>query len=79
MAKRRVHLTFPGSLADRPILWEMCEKYRLVFNIRQADFQDGVGWIMTELEGDEADLVAGLQWIESQGAHVDPIEQDVVQ
>ncbi|HEU5393663.1 MAG TPA: NIL domain-containing protein [Candidatus Methylomirabilis sp.] len=78
MAKRRVHLTFPGKLADEPILWKLSQTFDLVFNIRQADYTEGLGWMMTELEGTSANLAAGLRWLEGQGVHVAPIEQDVV-
>ncbi len=79
MAKRRVHLTFPGRLKDEPLLWTMSQQFDLVFNIRQADYTEGLGWLMAELEGDEEGLQSGIRWLEDQGVHVDPIEQDVVQ
>lgn len=79
MAKRRVHLSFPGSLKDRPLLWQMCQEFDLIFNIRQADYTEGLGWLMAELQGDEEQLETGMRWLENQGVHVDPIEQDVVQ
>ncbi len=79
MAKRRVHLTFPGRLADEPILWQLSQACGLVFSIRQADFTEGIGWIMAELEGDPQALDRGIRWLEEKGVHVDPIEQDVVQ
>ncbi|MFQ5657339.1 MAG: NIL domain-containing protein [Candidatus Methylomirabilales bacterium] len=79
VAKRRVHLSFPGSLKDKPLLWQMCQKFDLIFNIRQADYTEGLGWLMAELQGDEEQLETGMRWLEDQGVHVDPIEQDVVQ
>ncbi|MEE9539368.1 MAG: NIL domain-containing protein [candidate division NC10 bacterium] len=79
MARRRVHLTFPGKLMNEPLLWKMSQQFDLVFNIRRADFTEGIGWLMAELEGDEKGLQSGIRWLEEQGVHVDPIEQDVVQ
>ncbi len=78
MAKRRVHLTFQGQLADEPAIWTMSQQFGLVFNIRQADLTDGFGWIMLELEGEEEKLAEALRWLEEQGVLVAPIEQDVV-
>ncbi len=78
MAKRRVHLTFQGQLADEPAIWTMSQQFGLVFNIRQADLTDGFGWIMLELEGDEEKLGEALRWLEERGVIVAPIEQDVV-
>lgn len=79
MAKRRVHLSFPGRLKDEPLLWQVCERFDLVFNIRQADYTEGLGWLMAELEGDGEQLANGMRWLEEQGVLVAPIEQDVVQ
>ncbi len=78
MAKRRVHLTFQGQMADEPAIWTMSQQFGLVFNIRQADLTDGFGWIMLELEGDEEKLGEALRWLEERGVIVAPIEQDVV-
>lgn len=77
MAKRRVHLTFPGSLANEPVLWQLSQTYNLAFNIRQADIAEGIGWIMAELEGDPQDVEEGIGWLEGRGVIVAPIEQDV--
>lgn len=78
MAKRRVHLSFPGSLADEPVMWQLSELFELSYNIRQADYVEGLGWMMVELEGEYEELERGIKWLEEKGVHVDPIEQDVV-
>jgi ABC-type methionine transport system ATPase subunit len=78
MEKRRLHLTFTGKLVEEPILWQLSQTFDLVFNIRQADFSEGTGWIMAELEGDPQRLENGIQWLEDRGVQVAPIEQDVV-
>lgn len=78
MEKRRVHLTFSGKLVEEPILWQLSQTFDLIFNIRQADFSEGTGWIMAELEGDPQRLENGIRWLEDRGVQVAPIEQDVV-
>lgn len=78
MGKRRVHLTFQGQLADEPAIWTMSQQFDLVFNIRQADLEDGFGWIMLELTGEDRKLAEALRWLEERGVVVAPIEQDVV-
>ena len=78
MEKRRVHLTFTGKLVEEPILWQLSQTFDLIFNIRQADFSEGIGWIMAELEGDPQRLENGIKWLEDRGVQVAPIEQDVV-
>jgi hypothetical protein len=78
MAKRRVHLTLDGALADQPVVWTMSEEFDLAFSIRQADLDDGVGWLMLELEGEEDRIAAALRWLDAQGVVVAPIEQDIL-
>ncbi|HWQ70336.1 MAG TPA: NIL domain-containing protein [Patescibacteria group bacterium] len=78
MTKKRVHLTFTGKLTEEPILWQLSQTFGLVFNIRQADFTEGIGWIMAELEGEPQPLENGMKWLEERGVHVAPIEQDIV-
>jgi len=79
MARRRVHLTFPGTLADEPIMWQLCRDFDVVFNIRQADMAESVGWMMLQLEGDDEALDRGVRWLEDKGIKVAPIEQDIVE
>ncbi len=78
MGKRRVHLTFEGRLVDEPVIWTMSEEFDLAFSIRQADLEDGVGWIMLELEGADDRIAGALRWLAAQGVIVAPIEQDIV-
>ncbi|MFB3820015.1 MAG: NIL domain-containing protein [Candidatus Methylomirabilales bacterium] len=78
MGRRRVHLTFQGQLADQPVIWTLSEEFDLVFNIRQADLDEGVGWMMLELDGDDQRIAEALAWLERAGVIVAPIEQDVV-
>ncbi len=78
MSRRRVHLTFQGPLADEPALWRMSQEFGLVFNIRQADLEDGLGWVMLELDGADERLDAAMRWLEERGVLVAPLEQDVL-
>jgi ABC-type methionine transport system ATPase subunit len=78
MGRRRVHLTFQGQLADQPVIWTLADEFDLVFNVRQADLSEGVGWMMLELDGDDQRIADALAWLEGQGVIVAPIEQDIV-
>lgn len=78
MGRRRVHLTFQGQLAGQPVIWTLSEEFDLVFNIRQADLDEGVGWMMLELDGDDHRIADALAWLEREGVMVAPIEQDIV-
>jgi ABC-type methionine transport system ATPase subunit len=76
---RRIRFTFRDQLIKEPIIYELGSQYHVVTNIRRADVQEGVGWVILELEGDEEDIERGLDWIRNQGVRVDPVLGDVVE
>jgi hypothetical protein len=38
-----------------------------------------MGWVVLELEGEEKEIDAGLQWVTSTGVRVDPVGGDLVE
>ena len=76
---RRIRFTFRDQLIKRPIIYELGADYHVITNIRRADVQEGVGWVILELEGDEEDIERGLDWVRAQGVRVDPVVGDVVE
>ncbi len=79
MAKRRVKFTFPPALIQEPVIWRLGTTYKVVTNIRRADVQEDVGWVVLELEGEERDIERGLAWVASFGVRIDPVAGDVVE
>ena len=79
MASRRVRLTFPETLIRDPIIWQLGHEFRVITNIRMADIDQRVGWVLLELEGDEDEIERALAWAETKGLRVDPITGDVVE
>lgn len=79
MATKRVRFTFPPGLITLPIIFELGHQFALVTNIRMADIDQSVGWVMLELEGEPAEIERGLDWAQAKGVRVDPIEGDVVE
>ena len=78
MPRIRLRLTFPPELIQEPIVYRLVKDFDLVINIRRADVTSDHGWVVLELEGDEAALERGVKWLKTKGVHVDPIERDVV-
>lgn len=78
MARRRVRLTFPAELVQKPLIYRLAKDFDIVTNIRRADVRADHGWCVLELEGAEDRLDQGVAWLEQQGVTVDPIERDVV-
>jgi hypothetical protein len=79
MASKRVRFTFPPQLITLPIVYELGHQFQVVTNIRMADVDEKVGWVVLELEGDPAEIDRGLDWAQAKGVRVDPIEGDVVE
>ncbi|MBI1846979.1 MAG: NIL domain-containing protein [Candidatus Rokubacteria bacterium] len=77
-SRRRVRLTFPPALIQEPILYRLVKDFDIVINIRRADVQADHGWVVLELDAEEATLERGVAWLQARGVQVDPIERDVI-
>jgi len=77
--KKAVKFTFPQDMIKQPVIFELGRKYTVIPNIRRADGRDDMGWVVLELEGEEEQIEAGLQWVTSTGVRVDPVIGDVVE
>jgi ABC-type methionine transport system ATPase subunit len=78
LARMRVRFTFPPKLIQEPIIYRLVKDFDIVVNIRRAEVKADHGWVVLELDGDEARLERGIAWLKAQGVQVDPIERDVI-
>jgi len=79
MAKRQVMFTFPHKLIKEPIIYELSHKFEVMTNIRRADVTEDRGWVVLELEGEDKEIDAGVDWVKEKGVRVDPIVGDIVE
>jgi len=79
MAKLRVTFTFVGIKVQEPIIWQLSQKFAVKTNIRRADVKDDIGWVTLELEGEEAALQQGIEWVRSTGTEVELVTGDVIE
>jgi ABC-type methionine transport system ATPase subunit len=79
MASKRIRLTFPETLIQEPIIYQMGHEFRVVTNIRMADVDERVGWVILELNGADDEIERAIDWAEAKGVRVDPITGDVVE
>jgi hypothetical protein len=54
----------------------MGRDFELVTNIRRANIEDRGGWVILEVEGDDASIAGAVAWLAEQGLQVDRIEGD---
>lgn len=76
MSTARLHLTFPEHLISEPVIHRMGREFELVTNIRRANIEDRGGWVILEVEGDDAVIARAVSWLAEQGLQVDRIEDD---
>lgn len=79
MAKKRVRMTFEPGLITEPVIYRLGHEFRVVTNIRMADVDEQVGWVILELEGELPEIDRSLHWAEALGVRIDSIAGDVVE
>ena len=70
--------TFSSEIIAEPIIYNLGQQFRVATNIRRADVTQDKGWIVLELDGEEADIEAGIAWVTSRGVRVDPVSDDLI-
>ena len=75
----RVRFTFVGTLIKEPLIYQLGREFDIVTNIRRADVQDNLGWVILELDGKQDDIDRGLDWVRSLDVRVDPVLGDVLE
>lgn len=74
----RVKLTFPEHLIKQPLLGRLVREFDVLPNIRRANVEEKMGWIICELAGDDAAVENAVDWLEDAGVQVDRLG-DVVE
>ncbi len=72
MASRRVKLTYPASLVDEPILYELIRTFDIVANIHHAEVNADRGILLIDLRADDARLDQAIAWLRERGIEVQP-------
>ena len=76
---KQVRFTFLDRLIKEPVIYRLGHDYNVITNIRRADVQEGVGWVILEIEGEIAEIERSLEWVRSLGVRVDPALGDLVE
>ena len=79
MVKMKAKFTFPTDLVTEPVIYGLGKNFDVVTNIRRADVTETQGWVILELEGEEAEINRGLTWVSGTGVRVDPVVGDIVE
>ena len=79
MAIERFYLTYNQDKIKEPIIYQVGKKFRVVTNIRSASISDHIGIVGLELDGEQSEIDAAVEWIATQGVKVEPIEKNVIE
>ena len=78
MPKRKLLLTFPTNLIDKPITYHLVKDFDLELNILRARVTPREeGRLIVELNGDEGRLRLGEEFLKSLGVGIKPLALDV--
>lgn len=72
----RFHLTFPEHLIDEPLVYNLGREFDVVTNIRRANVEENVAWVILEVTGDEPEVGRAVTWLAERGVEVDRIPED---
>ena len=79
MPKRRILLTFPEDLITEPVIHTMVTRYGIVTNVRRANVEERMGWVILEIDGPEEALDAAVAYAANLGVEVNEMSGDVVE
>ncbi|MDD5448785.1 MAG: NIL domain-containing protein [Actinomycetota bacterium] len=78
MTKKRLVLTFPPAVVERPLVSLMVKEYDVLTNILRAEIREGeIGRMLVEMEGSGAGIKKGIGYLESQGVKVEEAIRDI--
>ena len=78
VANVRVKLTFPEELIKQPLLGRLDREFEVLPNIRRANVEETVGWMICELGGNDVAVERAIEWLGDLGVQVDRLG-DVVE
>lgn len=76
---KRLWLTYPKKAIQRPVIYELGHKFKVVTNIRQASVTEEVGIVSLELEGSRDEIKKAIKWLEGLAIKVEPVEINVIE
>ena len=78
MTNVRVKLTFPEHLIKQPVIARMVREFNIMPNIRRANVEETMGWMICELGGNDLAVERAIEWLGDLGVQVNRLG-DVVE
>ena len=78
MAKKRLVLTFPPEVVERPVVALLVRDYDVITNILRAEIHEGeIGRMLVELEGEGKRVREGVKHLKDLGVQVEEAITDI--
>jgi ferredoxin len=78
LEKKRVILTFPSLLIEKPITYHLVKDYDFRVNILRAKILSGEeGRLLFEVEAEPEDLERGFEFLKSEGVSITPLSKEI--
>ena len=79
MQSKKIVLTFPHNLLDKPIVYRLIKDFDLVFNILRANITpDEEGIMVLEVSGEKENYEKGIDYIKNMGVKVEPLQREII-
>ena len=76
MTTSQLHLTFPQGVERERTVALLRTSFPLQLNIRRANVDPELSWIIVELTGEDDEIERAVTWLLDLGVHVDRIPID---
>ena len=78
MKRIRVVLSFPPSRVEDPVIYHLIRDHGLMVNILRATIDPGKqGRMVVEMSGEDKEVSAGLNYLESMEVTVEPLGEEI--
>jgi len=79
MLRKKVILTFPPKIVEKPVTYQLIKEFGLWINILRAKIEPSTGGkLVIEIKGEESQVEKGLKFVREMEVGVDFLEQEVM-
>ncbi len=75
---KRLVLSVPSHLVQKPILWELGRKHSFSINIMRSELDAQSGWQVCEFDGNEKEIAEAILELRNMGIWIDPGGHDAI-
>ncbi|MFO7899270.1 MAG: 4Fe-4S binding protein [Planctomycetota bacterium] len=78
MYSHRIVLHFPRSVVEQPLICQLAKQCDVEFSVLRAEIEeDSDGMMVLGLRGEDGAVEDGLEFLESRGVQIEPLQQDI--